>query len=29
VVLVSFRPGGGLERPPVPCPEANSIIQVA
>jgi hypothetical protein len=31
VVLVSFCPGGGelqLQWPPVPCPEANSVIQV-
>jgi hypothetical protein len=31
VVLVSFRRGsggGGLRWPPVPCPEANSVVQV-
>jgi hypothetical protein len=29
VVLVSFRHrGGSLHRPPVPCPEANSVVQV-
>jgi hypothetical protein len=31
VVLVSFRRGcgdGGLQWPPVPCPEANSVVQV-